>query len=69
MPAGLQVRAGKLFTPFGRENTYRFGLSFSQSLFTGGLFSFQPEIKSGTGDANTRYSNTLANIAISAVTP
>ena len=27
--------------PFGRENTYRFGLSFSQSLFTGGRISGQ----------------------------
>jgi outer membrane protein TolC len=27
--------------PFGRENTYRFGLSFSQSLFTGGRVSGQ----------------------------
>jgi hypothetical protein len=40
-----------------------------ESLFSGGLFSFQPEIKSGTADANTRYSNTLANLAISAVRP
>jgi outer membrane protein len=27
--------------PFGRENTYRFGLSFSQSLFTGGRIAGQ----------------------------
>jgi outer membrane protein len=27
--------------PFGRENTYRFGLSFSQSLFTGGRITGQ----------------------------
>jgi outer membrane protein TolC len=27
--------------PFGRENTYRFGLSFSQSLFTGGRITAQ----------------------------
>ena len=27
--------------PFGRENTYRFGLSFSQNLFTGGRVSGQ----------------------------
>jgi Carboxypeptidase regulatory-like domain len=51
----------------GPENSVR---TFSEeSLFTGGLFSFQPEIKSGTTDAVTRYSNTLANIAISAATP
>ena len=40
-----------------------------ESLLSGGLFSFQPEIKTGTADANTRYSNTLANLAISAATP
>jgi Carboxypeptidase regulatory-like domain len=40
-----------------------------ESLFSGGLFSFQPEIKSGTADATERYSNTLANVAISAVIP
>jgi hypothetical protein len=51
----------------GAENSVR---TFSEeSLFSGGLFSFQPEIKSGTADANARYSNTLANIAISAVLP
>jgi matrixin len=51
----------------GAENSVR---TFSEeSLFSGGLFSFQPEIKSGTADATTRYSNTLANIAISAATP
>jgi Matrixin len=51
----------------GAENSVR---TFSEeSLFSGGLFSFQPEIKSGTADANTRYANTLANVAISAATP
>jgi hypothetical protein len=51
----------------GNESSVR---TFSEeSLFSGGLFSFQPEIKTGTADANTRYSNTLANIAISAATP
>ena len=50
----------------GNENSVR---TFSEeSLFSGGLFSFQPEIKSG-GDAATRYANTLANVGISAVTP
>jgi outer membrane protein TolC len=29
--------------PFGRENTYRFGLSFSQSLFTGGRLGGQTQ--------------------------
>ena len=51
----------------GPENSVR---TFSEeSLFSGGLFSFQPEIKTGTVEVNTRYSNTLANIAISAATP
>ncbi|MEA2135540.1 MAG: hypothetical protein QOC68_3449 [Solirubrobacteraceae bacterium] len=51
----------------GFENSIR---TFSEeSLFSGGLFSFQPEIKSATADAQQRYSNTLANVAISAVTP
>jgi Carboxypeptidase regulatory-like domain/Quinohemoprotein amine dehydrogenase, alpha subunit domain III len=40
-----------------------------ESLFSGGLFSFQPEIKGGTAAATERYSNTLANLAISAVQP
>ena len=40
-----------------------------ESLFSGGLFSFQPEVKTGTPDIHTRYANTLANVAISAVTP
>lgn len=51
----------------GVENSVR---TFSEeSLFSGGLFSFQPEIKTGTADATTRYANTLANVAISAATP
>jgi Quinohemoprotein amine dehydrogenase, alpha subunit domain III len=51
----------------GFENSVR---TFSEeSLFSGGLFSFQPEIKSGTADATERYSDTLANVAISAVIP
>jgi outer membrane protein TolC len=36
--------------PFGRENTYRFGLSFSQTLFTGGRVSGQAR----AADANVR---------------
>ena len=36
--------------PFGRENTYRLGLSFSQTLFTGGRVSGQ----SRAADANVR---------------
>jgi hypothetical protein len=51
----------------GVENAVR---TFSEeSLLSGGAFTFQPEIKSATAEAQTRYSNTLANIAISAVRP
>jgi carboxypeptidase family protein len=51
----------------GVENAVR---TFSEeSLFTGGLFTFQPEIKTSTADANTRYADTLANLGISAVRP
>lgn len=65
--AGAGPDAAKPATVLGAENSVR---TFSEeSLFSGGLFSFQREIKSGTTDATTRYSNTLANIAISAVLP
>ena len=51
----------------GVENAVR---TFSEeSLFTGGLFSFQPDIKTGGADVQERYSNTLANAALSAVRP
>jgi Quinohemoprotein amine dehydrogenase, alpha subunit domain III len=40
-----------------------------ESLFSGGLFAFQPEVKTGTADVHTRYANTLANVGISSVTP
>jgi hypothetical protein len=51
----------------GPEGSIR---TFSEeSLFSGGLFSFQPEVKTGAADALKRYSNTLANVAISAVLP
>jgi hypothetical protein len=51
----------------GVENAVR---TFSEeTLFTGGLFTFQPEIKTAAADANTRYANTLANLGISAVRP
>jgi hypothetical protein len=67
--AGL--RAGdEIATPIdalGFEGAIR---TFSEeSLFTGGLFSFQPEVKTGDADAATEYANTIANVAISAVTP
>jgi hypothetical protein len=51
----------------GKELSIR---TFSEeSLFSGGLFSFQQEIKTAAPDAVTRYSNTLANIGISSVRP
>jgi hypothetical protein len=40
-----------------------------ESLFSGGIFSFQREVKSGTPEAVERYSHTLANIATAAVLP
>jgi len=40
-----------------------------ESLFSGGLFSFQPEVKGVAADPKQRYSNTLANLAISSVIP
>ena len=52
----------------GKEDSVR---TFSEeSLFSGGVFSFQPEVKTvGAADAKTRYSNTIANLGISAVRP
>ena len=51
----------------GVENAIR---TFSEeSLVTGGLFTFQDAVKTATADATTRYSNTLANLGISAVRP
>ncbi len=65
--AGADPDAAKPAAVLGAENSVR---TFSEeSLFSGGLFSFQPEIKTATADANARYSNTLANIAISAAIP
>jgi len=65
--AGSGPDQAKPAATLGAENSVR---TFSEeSLFSGGLFSFQPEIKTGTADANTRYANTLANVAISAATP
>ncbi len=52
----------------GKEDSVR---TFSEeSLFSGGVFSFQPEIKTVSAtDAKTRYANTIANLGISAVRP
>jgi hypothetical protein len=52
----------------GVENAVR---TFSEeSQRTGGLFTFQPEVKDvGDAEAQTRYVNTLANLGLSAVRP
>jgi hypothetical protein len=52
----------------GKEDSVR---TFSEeSLVSGGVFSFQPEVKTvGATDAKTRYSNTIANLGIAAVRP
>ncbi len=52
----------------GNEDPVR---TFSEeSLFSGGLFSFQPDVNvAGATDAATRYANTLANLGVSAVRP
>jgi hypothetical protein len=59
----------KLPDVLGNESSIR---TFSEeSLFSGGLFSFQPEVKTPAAHetAATRYANTLANLAISVVLP
>jgi hypothetical protein len=40
-----------------------------ESLFSGGLFFLQPDLETGGATAAERYSNTLANLAVAAVTP
>jgi hypothetical protein len=52
----------------GKEDSVR---TFSEeSLLSGGVFSFQPEVKTaGATDAKTRYANTIANLGIAAVRP
>jgi hypothetical protein len=40
-----------------------------ESLVSGGVFSFQKEIKTQTATVPTRFSNTLANLALAAVRP
>jgi hypothetical protein len=40
-----------------------------ETLASGGLFSFQPEIKQQDGTVPTRFSDTLANLALAAVRP
>ena len=59
-PARARTRTSRR-TRSGAENALR---TFTEeSLFSGGVFSFRPEVKTGTADALTRYSNTLANLA------
>jgi hypothetical protein len=65
--AGAGPDQAKPVDRLGSERSIR---TFSEeSLFSGGLFSFQPGVKAGTPDATQRYSNTLANVAISAAIP
>jgi len=65
-PAGPDT--GRPADALGKEDAVR---TFSEeSLFSGGAFSFQPEVKlASAADAKTRYANTIANLGISAVRP
>jgi hypothetical protein len=65
-PAGPDT--GRPADALGKEDAVR---TFSEeSLFSGGAFSFQPEIKLASApEAKTRYANTIANLGISAVRP
>jgi outer membrane protein TolC len=51
--------------PFGRENTYRFGLSLSQSLFTGGRISGQASAaEAGLRSASVGLTSTRAQVLL-----
>jgi outer membrane protein TolC len=51
--------------PFGRENTYRFGLSFSQSLFTGGrLRGLSQSADAGVHTAELALTSTRAQLLL-----
>jgi hypothetical protein len=64
---GAEPDEARPLDQLGVENSVR---TFSEeSLFSGGLFSFQPQVKTGGADALEGYSNTLANVGVSAVTP
>ena len=67
VPPGASPDEDKPPDLLGPENALR---TFTEeTLFSGGVFDFRPDVKTGTADAVTRYSNTLANLAISAVAP
>jgi hypothetical protein len=66
-PPGANPDQDKPLDQLGPENALR---TFTEeTLFSGGVFEFRPEVKTGTADALTGYSNTLANLALSAVAP
>ena len=66
-PVGAEPDEARPLDELGVENSIR---TFSEeSLFSGGLFSFQPEVKGAGADALEHYSDTLANLGISAVRP
>jgi hypothetical protein len=64
---GASPEEGRPPDALGNETSVR---TFSEeSLFSGGLFSFQPGVKTGQADPVTRYSDTLANLGIASVLP
>ena len=66
-PPGASPDGDKPPDLLGPENALR---TFTEeTLFSGGVFDFRPDVKTGTADALTGYSNTLANLALSAVVP
>ena len=67
VPPGASPDEDKPPDLLGPENALR---TFTEeTLFSGGVFEFRPEVKTGQPDALTGYSNALANLAISAVAP
>jgi Quinohemoprotein amine dehydrogenase, alpha subunit domain III len=66
-PPGANPDQARPLDQLGPENALR---TFSEeTLFSGGVFDFRPDVKTGTPDSLTRYSNTLANLGLSAVAP
>jgi hypothetical protein len=66
-PPGANPDQDAPLDQLGPENALR---TFTEeTLFSGGVFEFRPEVKTGTADALTGYSNALANLALSAVAP
>jgi hypothetical protein len=67
VPPGASPDEDKPPDLLGPENALR---TFTEeTLFSGGVFEFRPEVKTGQPDALTGYSNALANLALSAVAP